>query len=169
MNNQAEHWIFNQFSLLPAGSWVLEVGCGSCDLTRRLAANFPLRVIGSDIHAWGMRPAAFHDARERKGKSFFVVADVLNLGFKNVAFQAVFSVISFHHAPDPQKACLEMGRVLRKGGTLLLVDWAYGAKTGVPERYFRPQEIKALLEHAAFQNISIEIIGEQLFVWAEKF
>ncbi len=169
MGDRAGNWILNQLSVLQAGSWVLEVGCGSCDLTRRLAANFPLRVVGSDIYAWGMRPATLHAVRERKGKSFFVAADVLNLGFKNVAFQAIFSVVSFHHAADPQKACLEMGRVLGKGGMLLVADWIYGAKTGVPERYYRPDEMEAFLKQAFFKNVFIEILDDQMLVRAQKF
>jgi len=169
MGNQAENWIFNQISVLPADSWVLEVGCGSCDLTRHITADFPLRVVGSDIYAWGMHRTAFQGIKTEARRSLFVVTDVVNLGFKDAIFQSVFSVISFHHASNPQTACLEMGRVLEKGGILLLVDWAYGAKTGVPERYFRPEEMETFLEQASFQSISVEVFGEQLFVRAEKF
>ncbi|MBL8814919.1 MAG: class I SAM-dependent methyltransferase [Planctomyces sp.] len=48
---------------------------------------------------------------------------VTSLPFADHEFDCIFCVNSFHYFPDPEKSLMELRRVLRDGGKLILVDW----------------------------------------------
>lgn len=52
----------------------------------------------------------------------FCLADARNLPFQSNAFDVVSCRIVLHHVPEAGKAVAEMGRVLKKGGKLLIQD-----------------------------------------------
>jgi SAM-dependent methyltransferase len=80
-------------------------------------------VFGVDISEPTVRQAAaaFADSGLRG-----VVSDVRRLPFRDGSFDAVYSMGTIEHFPDPETALLEMHRVLRPGGR---------AVVGVPNRW----------------------------------
>lgn len=103
---------------------LLDVGCGTGTFEAMLAAS-PLnaRVVGLDY-----APAMCKVAREkaRLGKASdrlsYLAADSEHLPFADRSFDVVTCSNSFHHYPHQQNVVMEMRRVLRPGGRLLLID-----------------------------------------------
>lgn len=100
---------------------VADVGCGIGHSYRLLA---PRTTVGIDVD-----PAALV-GQERET----VVADMRRLPFDAESFDAAIAVHSIEHVPDPDRALAEIRRVLRRGGSAVLVT---------PNRltFARPDEI----------------------------
>lgn len=106
---------------LPAGSTVLDVGCGIGGSARILARDYGLDVLGISIS-----PAQIERARQltATGPSCrFQVMDALALELPERSFDAVWSVEASPHMPDKQRYADELLRVLRPGGRLAVADW----------------------------------------------
>lgn len=101
---------------------VLDVGGG---------AGLTARYLGADTDYWVIDPAAvwseaewdaFGGAFRRGGPTRHCVAGTGEaLPFDDGAFDAVLALWSLNHADDPRRCIVEMARVLRRGGTMLLV------------------------------------------------
>mgnify|MGYP000912049724 CR=1 FL=1 len=103
---------------------LLDVGCGTGTFDLMLAAS-PLkaRIVGLD-YAPSMCKVARRKAEQTRvgGRLSYVAADSEHLPFADASFDAVTCSNSFHHYPHQQNVVMEMRRVLRPGGRLLLID-----------------------------------------------
>lgn len=107
-------------SLLPAGSLVLDLGCGNGRNFEELRRG-GRAVVGVDP-SWKLLEYA-----ARAGSTALVQADAVSLPFRDVSFDAVHCVAALHHLPsddDRRRAVTEMARVLRVGGRGILSVWA---------------------------------------------
>jgi demethylmenaquinone methyltransferase/2-methoxy-6-polyprenyl-1,4-benzoquinol methylase len=98
---------------LPAGSLVLDLACGTGDLSR-LAASQDYRVIGADLSA-GML-AANNTAHP------LVEADCSRLPFPDGAFDGLVCGYALRNFTDLSVALAETARVLRPGGRLAVLE-----------------------------------------------
>jgi SAM-dependent methyltransferase len=104
-------------SLAPAGAELLDLGCGSGDLARRLAAE-GYRMTGCDISPRMLEQAAAADP----GRTVRWVAlepDWRSLPFAPASVDAVVATSVFEYLADPARVLAECARVLRPGGVLL--------------------------------------------------
>ena len=95
----------------------LDVGTGAGAFAIALA---PLvrEVVGIDLV-----PELLAEARKRATEnSQFVEADAEHLPFRPGEFDVVCTARTLHHVPRPELVVAEMTRVLRPGGTMLVVD-----------------------------------------------
>jgi ubiquinone/menaquinone biosynthesis C-methylase UbiE len=107
------------------GIRVLDLGCGSGLAALLVKERFPrCRVIGVDPD-----PRILGIARRRVEKAQvrgieFVCARAEETGLDATSIDAVLCLLAFHHVPPrgKQEAAREMARVLRPGGTVLIVD-----------------------------------------------
>lgn len=130
---------------------VLDVGCGTGLLLRRVAAVFPgAELVGVDpaeemVHQAEVSMPTGVGARFAQG-----AAEALP--FADASFDLVLSSMSFHHWADQQTALREVRRVLAPGGLLALADgfavgwlrfafWAAGKR----HRIHTPAELDAML------------------------
>lgn len=105
---------------LPAGARVLDAGCGTGGLLRRLRAAHPdWRLTGLDFS-----PLAVELARARTG-SEVVQGSVMTLPFPAETFDAITSCDVLCQVTDPVAALREFHRCLRPGGFILLTMPAY--------------------------------------------
>jgi len=95
---------------------ILDVGCGTGDLTARLRAELTTELVaGCDFSAGMLEQAA---ARTRAVR--WLQGDATRLPFTDATFEAVLSTEAFHWFPDPDTALREFHRVLGPGGRLLV-------------------------------------------------
>jgi ubiquinone/menaquinone biosynthesis C-methylase UbiE len=96
---------------LAGGERVLEVGCGSGHLTKRLAER------GVDIVGIDANP----NAREVAGSELVLHMQAEHLQFDDKEFDAVISVHAIEHIPPLDAAIAEMARVLQPQGRALFI------------------------------------------------
>lgn len=108
-----------RLSLPPTGR-VLDVGCGTGALLQELARKFPqVTLVGIDPV-----PKMLAVARGRVPPSTELREGwVEELPFEDNDFDVVVSCNMFHYLWQPVSALMEMSRVLRPGGELLITDW----------------------------------------------
>lgn len=105
---------------LNAASRVLDVGCGTGELLRRVRANVPDAVLA------GLDPVPemLDVAREKlSGRDDLRVGYADRLPWNAGTFDVVVSCNMFHYISHPVAALREMARVLRPTGALVLTDW----------------------------------------------
>lgn len=136
---------------LPSAASVVDVGCGTGAHTARLR-ELGFDVIGVDLSLVALRKAAAALADEEggRGRVRFVAGSVLELPFRTGSCAVVVAWGILMHVPDVRAAWMELGRVLRPGG-ILVVSEANRASVqshafGVLRRLFRrrsPPPIRA--------------------------
>ncbi len=108
---------------LADGQRVLEIGCGTGNLTVRAKKNHPLiDIVGSDPDPLALKRAQ-RKARRLNG-IHFERGYAQRLPYSDGEFDRVLSSMMLHHLDDDAKAVAadEVFRVLRPGGRLHLVD-----------------------------------------------
>lgn len=101
---------------------VLDVGCGTGLFAARLHEAMPAaRVCGLDL-VRGMITKGQDRWKALRDCSIAIQGDSEYLPFPTATFDALTCANSFHHYPNQANAVLEMRRVLKPGGRLMLID-----------------------------------------------
>ncbi len=104
---------------------VLDLCCGTGDLTFALGRGAKARIIGADFsHTMLLR--ARQKAVETNGAvpPPFLEADALHLPFAGESFDLVTSAFGFRNLANYQEGLREIFRVLKSGATLAILDFA---------------------------------------------
>lgn len=116
-----------------AGSRVLEAGCGVGAQTITLARNSPGALITSvDISELSLSEAEQKTLGAGLTNVSFQKADIFNLPFEEDSFDHVFLCFVLEHLPTPAEALNALKKVLRKGGTITVIEGDHGSA------YFHP-------------------------------
>lgn len=127
----------------PAGSHVLEAGCGVGAQTITLARNSPDACITSiDISEASVTEAKRKAAAAGLSNVQFQKADIFNLPYGPDAFDHIFVCFVLEHLSQPVEALRTLKAHLRKGGTITVIEGDHGSV------YFHPDSKKA---HMAIQ------------------
>ncbi|GAA2639285.1 methyltransferase domain-containing protein [Actinomadura fulvescens] len=119
-----EHVLASRLDL-PAGSLVLDAGCGVGDVARRLAAVHRLRVNGIDVLEFNIALARRRAAAAGLGGLLeFSVGDYHDLPHPDGCFDAVYTMETLVHAIDPVRVLAEFRRVLRPAGRLVMFEYS---------------------------------------------
>jgi ubiquinone/menaquinone biosynthesis C-methylase UbiE len=138
------------------GGKLLDAGCGTGGLLRRLRAEMPeLDAVGLDYLADAARRAAAKSGRP------VTAGDANGLPFPDASFGAAASIdVICHAGVEPADALAELHRVLRPGGTLVLnlpaYEWlrsAHDVRVHNARRFTRHGATR-LLEAAGFTAIT---------------
>ena len=100
---------------------LLDVACGPGVVTAALAPEAS-SVTGFDATEAMLEKARARCAGAGLGNVAFRAGDAENLPFKDAEFDSVVTRLAIHHFAAPQRALDEMFRVLRPGGTAVIVD-----------------------------------------------
>ncbi len=156
------------------GQRLLDLGCGTGWAVRTIASEAPrVFACGMDISGAMLREA--RKASAGCGKVAFVQADSEHLPCKDACLETVICSSSFHHYPSPVASLREIRRVLKPGGSLLLLEtsregfWPIALYDFVQRtfrsdhvRYYGTQEILTFLRAAGFNDIT-EVVREKGF------
>lgn len=97
---------------LPAGAWVLDLGCGPGWVSHNLIGDY--RVVGVDIEEDAVKLCRLlYDAD-------YLVADAFRLPYSHNRFDAVIFAETIEHLARPELALVEIARVLKPGGLVLI-------------------------------------------------
>jgi ubiquinone/menaquinone biosynthesis C-methylase UbiE len=143
---------------------VLDIGCGTALLTDDMARRDPTgRVLGLDASH-----AMLERAGHRRGTAGppLVCGNAYHLPLRDGVFDVVTCTIAYHWLVDPNAALLEMRRVLRPGGRLVLgtiaarlFSWTWGQI-----RYATPARHRADLEACGFELESERWLGYRVWI-----
>lgn len=104
----------------PKARWI-DVACGPGVVSRALAARVGT-VTGVDL-----TPAMVEEAERRAldegiDNVSFLLGDATALDFTDGSFDGAITRFSFHHIPVPSRVLVEMGRLVRPGGWIVVGD-----------------------------------------------
>ncbi|MGP3927957.1 methyltransferase domain-containing protein [Streptomyces sp. 8N616] len=119
----------------PAGSRVLEIGCGVGAQTVHLAAASPgARIVAVDRSDASLAQARAHVAAHATGADVeWCRADLFDLPFPDAEFDHVFVCFVLEHLRDPRRALAGVRRVLRPGGTITVIEGDHGSAVFHPD------------------------------------
>ena len=149
---------------LAATDNVLDVGCGSGWLSRRLAQLVPEgRVIGMDISDEMIRVA--RRTSQEFENAMFVTGEVGEIPWEANFFSQAISVESSYYWPDPAAGIKELFRVMRPGGrTWILINYykdnvhchQWGELLAVKTHLLSAEEWNELFRDAGFSGVMHE-------------
>jgi SAM-dependent methyltransferase len=118
----------------PAGSKVLEAGCGVGAQTVTLAGRSPgARFTSIDVSAESVAAAARRAERAGLGNVEFEQGDIFDLRFEPESFDHVFVCFVLEHLERPVDALQILAGLLRPGGTTTVIEGDHGSA------YFHPR------------------------------
>jgi ubiquinone/menaquinone biosynthesis C-methylase UbiE len=152
-----------------SGERIVDVGCGTGGLLRRLAADGEASGLVGIDESEGMLEVARERGRDI-GRLEFVRASAERLPLDDGSFDTAVTCIAFHHFPDPVGALNEMHRVLRPEGRLYLCDMSgegmmarlfllYGKTCATDTRYFDRRTLEELLSVSGFSVMGSRVVN----------
>jgi ubiquinone/menaquinone biosynthesis C-methylase UbiE len=147
----------------PAGSHVLEAGCGVGAQTITLARNSPDAYITSiDISGSSLADAKKRIESEGLINVHFQQADIFKMPFIPEAFDHVFVCFVLEHLAQPLEALNSLKRLLKTGGTITVIEGDHGSTYFHPDNDAAHRAIQCQIElqESAGGNANI---GRELF------
>ena len=131
----------------PAGSLVLEAGCGVGAQTVILARNSPqARFVSIDVSAASLAHAEARVRRAGIDNVVFHEADIFDLPFLRQSFDYVFACFVLEHLADPGRALARLRSCLKPGGTLTVIEGDHGSACFHPNGGNARRAIACLVE-----------------------
>ena len=162
---------------LERGGRYLDLGCSAGFYSRRLALDDRGDVVGIDISP-SMLKEAGRRARKIGAKPSFARADAHNLPFGEASFSGAVCGGTLNELGDPARALRETRRILEPGGRLAVMGILRARSSrgrrlqrflsvgGV--RFFNPDELRSLLDHAGFDPAPLRTHGLIFFTGATR-
>lgn len=147
----------------PDGSRVLEAGCGIGAQTVLLTRNSPkTQFIAVDISQHSIEKAEKAIKAEKISNVIFQIADIFNLPFEAGSFDHIFICFVLEHLQDPVDALKSLSRVLKKDGTMTVIEGDHGSFYCHPETKESKTAVKCLIDIQAGLNGN-SLIGRELY------
>ena len=155
--------ILHHDTAYPAGSRVLEAGCGVGAQTVFLAGNSPgARFVSVDLSEESLRAAREGVAERGFTNVAFHRCDIFRLPFGDESFDHVFLCFVLEHLPDPAEALSCVRRVLKRGGSITVIEGDHGSAYFHPDSAYARRAIQCLVDIQAAEGGN-SLIGRQLY------
>jgi ubiquinone/menaquinone biosynthesis C-methylase UbiE len=163
----------------PERGLYLDLGCSAGLYSRGLARALGDRgeVVGIDISPSMLKEAA-RRAQEAGATPSFARADVHTMPFADACFSGAVCGGTLNELGDPARALRETRRVLQPGGRLAIMGilrarapngrrlQRFLSIGGI--RFFEPDELRSMLDHAGFDPGALETYGAVFFAGATR-
>lgn len=147
----------------PAGVRVLECGCGTGAQTVLLAAGSPAtHFVSVDVSAASLSQARRRLAATGCANVAFGLSDVFHLPFAVACFDHVFVCFLLEHLADPRGALRCLRRVLRRGGSITVIEGDHGSWYCHPQTAEATRTVQCLIEIQARLG-GDSLIGRRLY------
>jgi len=147
----------------PAGSTVLEAGCGVGAQSVILARKSPdARFTSVDVSRESVKKAELRARSVGIQNVSFQVADIFDLPFGEESFDHVFVCFVLEHLKNPLEALLQVKRVIRKGGSLTVIEGDHGSAYFHPGSREASRAIRCLIEVQEAMGGN-SLIGRELY------
>jgi ubiquinone/menaquinone biosynthesis C-methylase UbiE len=147
----------------PAGSVVLEVGCGVGAQTVTLARRSPgATIVAMDISEDSLAAAQESVRSAGMRNVVFQQADVYSMMFAPGEFDHVFACFVLEHLSRPREALAHLRQILKPGGTITVIEGDHGSTYFHPESPYARQAIRCLIELQARAG-GDSLIGRTLY------
>jgi ubiquinone/menaquinone biosynthesis C-methylase UbiE len=132
----------------PAGAMVLEVGCGTGAQTVSLVArSSAAQLVSVDVSATSLDLARARVAAEAPSANVrWLQADLFNMPFADEMFDHLFVCFVIEHLADPGAALRSLGRLLRPGGTITVIEGDHGSAVFHPASAAAQATINCLID-----------------------
>jgi ubiquinone/menaquinone biosynthesis C-methylase UbiE len=160
--------ILHSDTVYPAGSNVLEAGCGVGAQTIILARNSP----NAKFTAVDLSEESLGAARERVSSQGFTnvtfhQSDIFHMPYDDNSFDHLFLCFVLEHLPNPIEALLCLRRVLKHGGTITVIEGDHGSTYFHPESPGARKTIQCLVDIQAEMGGN-SLVGRQLYPLLKK-
>jgi ubiquinone/menaquinone biosynthesis C-methylase UbiE len=150
-------------TVYPAGSRVLEAGCGVGAQTITLASTNPRALITSvDISETSITEARKTVEAAGIGNVVFARADIFNLPFSPASFDHIFLCFVLEHLARPVDSLNVLKEVLKIGGTITVIEGDHGSAYFHPDSEPARKAIHCQVELQAKAGGNA-LIGRELF------
>ena len=147
----------------PAGSRVLEAGCGIGAQTVHLARNSPHAHFTSiDLSSESLERARQKSVQEGLSNIVFEVADIYRLPYAPGTFTHVFICFVLEHLPDPLRALTGLIHVIGEGGSICAIEGDHGSYYCHPKSPAADHAVQCLIDVQAHKKGNA-LIGRQLY------
>jgi SAM-dependent methyltransferase len=147
----------------PAGTHVLEAGCGIGAQTVILAKNSPgAQITSVDISEDSLIRAKENVMREGITNVTFRQGDIFHLPFEPASFDHIFVCFVLEHLAEPQTALERLRPLLKNGGTITVIEGDHGSTFFHPENVDAHRAIDCLVKLQQKMGGNA-LIGRQLY------
>ena len=146
---------------------IADLGCGNCELSKYLAERWGQHVIGIDVTNDSL-PKKKHNHPHIDLNCIHHNAEHINF-LKKADMDAVVIKFALHEMIHPHKILQQAYRILRPGGTILIVEFPKDslAQRLWNEDYFTPQQLRGMLHKAGFREIKVRLLFQTQIAWAQ--
>lgn len=147
----------------PAGSLVLECGCGTGAQTVFLASRNPAaHIVSVDASTAALEQARLRVEAAGQGNVEFHQADLFELPFADGHFDHVFLCFVLEHLAEPAAALRAAHRVLRREGTITSIEGDHGSWFCYPQTPESSRVVQCLVDVQARLG-GDSLIGRRLY------
>ena len=150
-------------TIYPAGSTVLEAGCGIGAQTCIIANKNPdINIVSVDIS-----PESLNTAKEATSAAgitnvTFKHGDIFDLKYDRESFDHIFICFVLEHLSEPEKALLKLKELLKQGGTITVIEGDHGSAYYHPASEHAQHNIQCLIDLQARMG-GDSLIGRRLY------
>jgi len=160
--------ILHSDTVYPAGSNVLEAGCGVGAQTIILARNSPnAKFTAVDLSEESLRVARERVSLQGFTNVTFHQSDIFHLPYEDNSFDHLFLCFVLEHLPNPLEALQCLRRVLKRGGTITVIEGDHGSTYFHPDSPDAKKAIQCLIEIQAGMGGN-SLIGRQIYPLLSK-